>query len=180
MPSHALAALLRGIHTLAHERQAHRAAEARPVSDAAWRGLQAALDEEVQGLPERLRVPFVLCFLEGRGPAETAGRLGWKVSTVHTRLSQARQELLRRLARRGVSLSAALCAATLSRQADGAALPTALTQGAVRAALAGAARGPAPAAAAALAREVVPPGCLTGGRIAAVVLLTAGLLTAGA
>ncbi len=162
----------------AHERQAQRAAEAQPVSDAAWRGLQAALDEEVHGLPERLRVPFVLCFLEGRGPAETAGRLGWKVNTVHTRLSQARQELLRRLARRGVSLSAALCAATLSRQAEGAAVPTALTQATVRASLAGAARGHAPAAVAALARQAAPHGWLTRGRIAALVLLTAGLLAA--
>src|SRR5262245_58621863 len=103
----------------AHERQAHPPSQATSVSESAWRGLQAALDEEVQGLPDRLRVPFVLCHLQGHGASDVAAELGWKVSTVHSRLSQARQELLRRLARRGVSLSAALCAATLSRGAAG-------------------------------------------------------------
>jgi RNA polymerase sigma factor (sigma-70 family) len=126
----------------AHERQAPQPPQARPVSESAWRDLQAALDEEVHGLPDRLRVPFVLCFLEGKGPADVAGQLGWKVSTVRTRLSQARQELLLRLARRGVSLSAALCAATLCREAAGAALPTALATMTVRAALAEAAGKP--------------------------------------
>jgi RNA polymerase sigma factor (sigma-70 family) len=167
----------------AHERQAHPAHEARPVSEAAWRGLQAALDEEVYALPDRLRVPFVLCFLEGKGPAETAARLGWKVSTVHTRLSQARQELLRRLARRGVSLSAALCAVALDRQ-GAAALPPVLEQATVRAALAGAARGAlpgrVPGAVATLAQGVTPHLRPTRGKIAAAVLLTAGLVAAGA
>jgi RNA polymerase sigma factor (sigma-70 family) len=167
----------------AHERQALPAPPARPVSETAWRGLQAALAEEVCGLPDRLRVPFVLCFLEGRGPVETATRLGWKVGTVHTRLSQARQELMRRLDRRGASLSAALCAAALDREAA-AALPPGLAQAAVRAALAGAARGAAPGtgpgAVATLAQGVAPPLRLTQAKIAAVVLLTAGLLAAGA
>jgi hypothetical protein len=78
-----------------------------PVSESAWRYLQAALDEEVQGLPERLRVPFVLCCLEGRSQNDVAAELGCKVSTVSSWLTRARKQLLRRLARRDVSLSAA-------------------------------------------------------------------------
>src|SRR5262249_11468944 len=105
----------------AHERQAHPPSQTPALSESALPHLQAALDEEVQAPPDPLRVPFVLCCLEGKDPACAAGLLGWKVTTLHTRLSRARRELLRRLARRGVSLSAALCAATLSREAASAA-----------------------------------------------------------
>jgi RNA polymerase sigma factor (sigma-70 family) len=121
-----------------HERQAPQSVQTPPGGEAAWRDLQAALDQEVQGLPERLRGPFVLCCLEGKGPAAAADELGWKVSTVHTRVSEARQELLRRLARRGVSLPAALCAADLFREAAAAAVPIGLAKLTARAALAGA------------------------------------------
>jgi RNA polymerase sigma factor (sigma-70 family) len=69
----------------AHELQASRVAQTEPIPESAWRDLQAALDEEVQALPERLRGPFVLCYLEGKGPAESADVLGWKAGTVHTR-----------------------------------------------------------------------------------------------
>ncbi len=36
-----------------------------PVSDAAWDELQAAVHEEVCRLPDKLRLPFVLCSLQG-------------------------------------------------------------------------------------------------------------------
>jgi RNA polymerase sigma factor (sigma-70 family) len=119
-----------------HEREAPRSEPSQPIGESAWRDLQAALDEEVQGLPERLRGPFVLCCLEGKGPSYAAAELGWKVSTVHTRVSEARQELLRRLARRGVSLSATLCAVDLFRESAAAALPIGLAKLTVCAALA--------------------------------------------
>jgi RNA polymerase sigma factor (sigma-70 family) len=166
----------------AHERQAQP--QTRSVSESAWRDLQAALDEEVQGLPPRLRAPFVLCCLEGKGPEYAAGQLGWKVSTVYTRLSQARQELVRRLALRGVSLSAALCAATLSREAAGAALPAALAKVTVRAVLSDTAgkvaSGAVSANVAALAQGVTQTMCKTKGKMAIVLFLMAGLLVAGA
>lgn len=91
-----------------HEAQAKTAVPTSPAWRAAWREVQTLLDEEIQGLPEKLRGPFVRCILEGQRRAEAARQLGLKEGTVWSRLSQARKQLQARLARRGVTLSAVL------------------------------------------------------------------------
>jgi RNA polymerase sigma factor (sigma-70 family) len=106
------------------------------VSESAWRQLQAVLEEEVQALPDRLRVPFVACYLEGGSRNEVARQFGCKLTTVSSWLTRARARLLHRLARRGVSLSAALAAVVLPREVGSAGVPAPLLQSAVRAALA--------------------------------------------
>jgi RNA polymerase sigma factor (sigma-70 family) len=94
-----------------HESRAHSIQARDPVLSAAWRELQLLLDEEIAGLPDGLRAPFVLCCLESLSSAETAQQLGLQETTVRKRLSRARKFLQLRLTRRGVSLTTVLAAA---------------------------------------------------------------------
>src|SRR5262245_5449484 len=74
-----------------------------PAAQAAWAELWQILDEELNRLPERLRGPLVLCYLDGATQDEAARRLGWSVSTLKRRLEQGRELLRRRLNARGVA-----------------------------------------------------------------------------
>src|SRR5262249_7441270 len=82
-----------------------------PVHAASTRDLQRLIDEEVSGLPEKLRLPFLLCEVEGRCRASVAAELGCPVGTVESRLSRARQRLRSRLGPRGLALPVALAVA---------------------------------------------------------------------
>jgi RNA polymerase sigma factor (sigma-70 family) len=87
----------------------------RPVADSAWDAAAAAVHEEVNRLPETLRVAFVLCVLEGKTPTAAAAQLGVPTGTVGSHLHRAKQRLLERLTARGVGAAvafAALCDST--------------------------------------------------------------------
>ena len=96
------------------EKQSPARSPEQPVSEAAFREIQAILHEEVQRLPARCRAPFILCCLEGKSRTEAARQLGWKDRSVTARLTEAKGILRTRLTRRGVALSAALCASAVS------------------------------------------------------------------
>jgi RNA polymerase sigma factor (sigma-70 family) len=54
---------------------------------------------EVARLPERYRVPVLLCFFEGLTHADAARQTGWPIGTVSSRLGRAKELLARRLSR---------------------------------------------------------------------------------
>jgi RNA polymerase sigma factor (sigma-70 family) len=102
-----------------------------PVDDLSCQEMRAALVEEVARLPEKYRAAFVLCQLEGRTTESAARRLGCPRGTISTRLTRARELLRRRLARRGIDLSALAAAEPL------ASLPAVLVETTIKAALFG-------------------------------------------
>ncbi len=75
--------------------------------------LRSIIDDEIRRLPERYRVPLVLCHVEGLGHVEVARRLGCPVGTVESRLSRARERLRASLARRGLESTAPALGAML-------------------------------------------------------------------
>jgi RNA polymerase sigma factor (sigma-70 family) len=99
------------------------------VPDSAWDRALAVVHEEVSRLPEALRVPFVLCALDGRTVSEAAAQLGWKVTTLSARLGRAKEVLLKRLQAHGLTAGAIVA---LAVAAD--AVPSATARAAVAAA----------------------------------------------
>jgi RNA polymerase sigma factor (sigma-70 family) len=137
--------------------------------------VQAVLYEELHRLPEKYRVPLVLCNLLGRTQDEAARELKLHRTALSKRLRRAYSELRQRLLSRGISLSMILLASLLHDEGKAASLPTELLLRTVRAAL-GTASGSAPALVAAVGGT---SGYLIGSGKAKYVLLAVVLLLAG-
>jgi RNA polymerase sigma factor (sigma-70 family) len=154
-----------------------------PLAELSVRELLCLVDDEVRQLPEVYRLPVILCCLEGRSLEEAARLLGWTPYSVKGRLQRGRARLHQRLARRGLSLSAALTTAELARGASSAAVVARLVAPTVQAALRFAAGqgtgGAASAQAAARASEVATGMALGRLKVPAALLLLACLLAAG-
>jgi RNA polymerase sigma factor (sigma-70 family) len=116
------------------EQKAGEQTSTEPQADVTWRELRGVLDEELAKLPARYRAPLILCYLEGKTRDEAAGQLGWTPGSVKGRLERGRELLRGRLARRGLALSAVLCA-TLLPETAGAAVPASLCAATIQAGL---------------------------------------------
>jgi RNA polymerase sigma-70 factor (ECF subfamily) len=91
------------------ERQAAPPGGTMPA-EASWQEVLASLDEELARLPDKQRLPLVLCYLEGLTQEDAAARLGWPRGTLKRRLETGRETLQGRLRRRGVAPAAVLLA----------------------------------------------------------------------
>ncbi len=145
--------------------------------------LQALLDQELSRLPDKYRVPVILCELEGRTRQEVARQLGLPAGTLSSRLATARKLLAKRLAGRGLALSGGVLAAVLSQNAASAAVPAPLVvstvQAAAQLAAGKTAAGLVSAKVAALTEGVLKAMFLTKLKMAAALVLVIGLLAVG-
>jgi RNA polymerase sigma factor (sigma-70 family) len=85
--------------------------------------IREILDDALNALPEKYRVPIVLFHLESRSLVETAQLLQMNPSTLTTRLSRGRQLLRDRLVREGVAVTTATMGGLLAEHAAASGLP---------------------------------------------------------
>jgi RNA polymerase sigma factor (sigma-70 family) len=100
------------------------------------RELLGLLDREIDHLPDKYRVPVVLCELEGHSRKEAARMLRVPEGTLSWRLAQAKKMLAKKLSRHGLAvagggLAAAMAPGTASAFLRAATVKAALTAGAV-------------------------------------------------
>lgn len=101
-------------------RQREREAASMPADQAtepSWDEIKAEGDQAIDELPERLREPLVLHFLEGKGQEAVGRELGLSQSAVATRIKGGVQRLRRHLRRAGFVVSTASLAGLLSARA---------------------------------------------------------------
>jgi RNA polymerase sigma factor (sigma-70 family) len=157
------------------EKQVQTLLEPATVADGFWHDLEPLLDQELSRLPDKYRLPIVLCDLEGRTRSEAARQLGWPEGTVAGRLARGRSQLAKRLTRLGLPLSVGVFAAVLSQNATAAAVPAALVHATILAA-----NGVMPASVAAVTKGVLNAMLYTKLKIVVAVVLALGVMGGGA
>lgn len=77
-----------------------------PLADISGRELLRVVDDELARLPDRYRLPVLLCCVQGLSREEAAARLGWEPGSVKGRLERGRRVLAERLTARGLAPAA--------------------------------------------------------------------------
>ena len=102
-----------------HARERHVAAAINaPTVEPSWREMKTILHEVIERLPEQLKSPVILCYLEGKTHNEAALQLSCSLTTFRGRLERGRQMLRKKLTERGLTFSDGLlpslvCASTV-------------------------------------------------------------------
>ncbi len=136
------------------------------------------LDQALSRLPDKYRVPVVLCDLEGRSRTEAAQLLRIPEGTLSSRLATARRMLAEKLSRHGVTLSGGALAILLTEQAS-AAMPASLVDSTVQAATQLAAGSAVAGEAVALSEEVLQAMFWSKIKVAAAMFVSFGILAGG-
>jgi RNA polymerase sigma factor (sigma-70 family) len=154
-----------------------------PLAEITLREAHEIFEEELSRLPDRFRLPLVLCYLQDLTRDEAAQQLGWSPSMVKSRLEQARDRLRKRLTSRGLPISGALVASMFCQATTSAAVPAVLLNSTIKAAThvaaGGAAASVVSAKVAALSEGMVKAMFMTKVKIATVALLAALLVGTG-
>jgi RNA polymerase sigma factor (sigma-70 family) len=152
-------------------------------SEADWEELRRLLDHELSRLPEKYRVPVVLCDLQGRSRRDVARQLRLPEGTLSSRLATARKTLAGRLSRHRRALSVAALTAFLAGGASAEVPPALVRTAAQGAALLGAGQAAVGAVAAphviALTEGVLKAMLLTRLKIASLFALAVAVAVAG-
>jgi RNA polymerase sigma factor (sigma-70 family) len=118
----------------ARERQGRDMPQTVAQPQAGREELELLLDQELHHLPDKYRLPIVLCDLEGRTRRAVARQLGLPDGTLSNRLATGRRMLARRLTRRGLAGLGAVAATTLVQNVAAASVPPSLLLTTVQAA----------------------------------------------
>ena len=118
----------------ARERDAAEQKSNMHTADREFAEIRGLLDEELDALPEKYRLPIILFHLEGHSLEEVAALLGTKPSTVGSRLARGRERLRSRMARRGLVVTVAALTAAMSANATSAAVSASFVANMVQAA----------------------------------------------
>ena len=94
--------------------------------------ISRVVQEELASLPERIRLPLVLCYLQGMTHEQAARQLHCPVGTVRSRLARGRGSLLRRITRRGLMIPAAAVASALESSARASIVPPHLSKSLIK------------------------------------------------
>jgi len=93
-----------------YEHQSVATAQSGSASEPTWVELEPLIDDAIAGLPDELRVPLVLHYLQQKTQAEVAAECGVEQSTISRRLSHGIEAVRERLREGGVLLSGTVLA----------------------------------------------------------------------
>jgi RNA polymerase sigma factor (sigma-70 family) len=131
----ALAARAKITRRFTREKQMEEMPETEEQKEACGHELLSLLDRELHHLPDKYRLPVVLCDLQGRSRKEVARQMGIPEGTLSSRLAIAHKKLAWRLSRLGLMASGASLAMLLAENTALAQVPpllvVATTKGAV-------------------------------------------------